>query len=225
MTDYSKNYTNQPYGVIKRMIENSLMDFHVCLPAKIVKYDYETQKADCQPLLKKKYRDGTIKSFPVITAVPVCFPRVSDSYIYLPVKIGDKVLLIFSDYSLDNYLFSGNESEPLDMRFHHLTDAFCIPSGYDFKNPIDDLENADDAVVKNDKVKFILKPDGTFSLKGKDGVDLVEEAYNLADEGNKATVTSKKPKPDAEDPSSQTNPLDNASAFGAIKTKLGKIKT
>jgi len=225
MTDLSKNYTNQPIGVIKRLIDNSLMDLHVSLPAKVVKYDYATQKADVQPLIKKRYRDGTVKSFPTITSVPVCFPRVNNSYVYMPLKKGDKVLVIISDYSLDNYLFGGQEIDPMDLRSHHLSDAFCVLGGYDFHNPIADLANADDLVIKNNVMKITMKPTGKCSIVGTDGVDLVTEAYNLASEGENATVSVVTTPITGTPWSTRHNAsLNNSAAFGAIKTKLAKIK-
>ena len=214
MTDISKNYTTRPHGVIKRMIDNALMDMHVSFPGKVNKYDYTTQKADVQPLIKRRFRDGTVLSYPIITSVPVVFPRVSNSYVYLPIKKGDKVLCVISDHSLDNYLFGGQEIDPMDIRSHHLSDAFCIPGAYDFHNPISDLSNADDLIIKNGDIKITAKPGGTMSIVGTDGVDLVTEADNLAAAGAGATVLT----------ALGIMPLLNQSAWTAIKTKLDKIK-
>jgi hypothetical protein len=223
--DKSKDYTKSLLTLIKRVIDNSLADMHVGFPAKVVKYDYATQKADVQPLLKRKFADGDVVKLPVIVNVPVIFPRVSESYVYLPLKVDDKVWIMIADYSIDNWLSSGSETDPNDVRTHNITDAVCIVGGYDFNHPITDLENDDDVVIKNSESKVVLKPTGKFKIVGDDGVDLVEQAYNLADEGNKATTTVAK-MPISSTPWTQTEAkaLDNAAAFGTIKTALAKIK-
>jgi len=226
MGDDSKKYTDKLHAILERKVKNILMDVHVAMPARVTSYDYTKQKADCKPMIKRRFRDGTSQSIPVIPNVPVVFPRVNNSYVYLPIKVGDNVLLIFSDYSLDNWAFNSEQDlDPQDIRAHNITDAFALAGAYGFNNAISDLANADDLIIKNNDCKITLKPGGTMSVIGKDGVDLVDEAYKLAEAGDAATV-SVVTTPITGTPWSTRHEqsLTNKATFTAIKAALAKIK-
>ena len=225
MGDDSKKYSGSLAAILERKIRNVLMDVHVSMPAKITRYDYEKQQADCKPSIKRRFRDGTSQTLPVIPNVPVVFPRVNNSYVYFPLAVGDNVLLVFSDYSLDNWAFSNQEVDPEDVRAHNITDAFALVGGYDFNHPITDLANADDLIIKNNTVKITVKPNGTMSIVGTDGVDLVDEAHKLAEAGEAATVSVVTTPITGTPWSTRHNAdLNNKSTFTAIKTALAKIK-
>lgn len=216
MGDDSKKYTDRLDALLERKIKNILMDVHVALPGKICSYDYATQKADVKPTIKRRLRDGTSQTIPVIANVPVVFPRFDGGYVYYPVKVDDNVLLIFSDYSLDNWAFNSEQDiDCEDVRTHNITDAFALAGAYGFNNPISGLANDDDFIIKVDKFTITIKPDGKISIKNTDeNVDLVTEAYNLAAAGEAATVTT----------ALGVMPLNNKATWTAIKTALAKIK-
>lgn len=117
--------------LIRTTIDTMLMDLNVCLPAKVVKYNAATQMADVLPMLLVEFLDGTILPMPVIPSVPVVHPKANQgsTYIHVPITVGDNVILIFSQRSLDNWKTQGGPSNPSDPRKHHLTDAFAIPGG------------------------------------------------------------------------------------------------
>jgi len=114
----------------------SSWNMRVSCPAKITKYDSETQMASVQPLLKTFYFDEEneeqiVIPEPIINCVPVIFPwgMLAD----LPV--GHVVLLVFCDRSLDTWLVGGGMTEPIDERSHDLNDAICFPGLLDFGHP------------------------------------------------------------------------------------------
>jgi hypothetical protein len=127
MTVVSQSTPTLP-EVLRAVLESRLADVHTALPAKIVKYDATTRKADVQPLLKREYVDGDIMSMPVISNVPVMFPSGGGAFLSFPVKAGDGCLLIFSERSLDRWLSQNNvgEVETADVRMHDITDAVAI---------------------------------------------------------------------------------------------------
>lgn len=108
-----------------------LADTRVSIPARVERYDSAKQLVDVKPLLKESYRaengEEIIESLPVITNVPVVFPGAGGFRLTFPVAVGDTVLLVFADRSIDSWLDQGGEASPLDERRHHLKDAIAIP--------------------------------------------------------------------------------------------------
>lgn len=126
--------------VVDKALTARLRNTHVALPARIEGYDAATQKARVLPLVKgwKRAPDGTRSAvqLPVISAVPVVFPGAGGFRLTFPVEVGDSVLLVFSDYSLDRWLKEGGAVDPIDERTHNLSDAICIPGLRDFGHPL-----------------------------------------------------------------------------------------
>ena len=101
------------------------------LPAIILSYDADTQLATVQPLIKQIYKDGSTQDLPEVYGVPIWTPRTAYSGLMLPVKKGDKILLIFTMRSLDNLLetdISGyiapEQVDPEDNKFKDY--SFCV---------------------------------------------------------------------------------------------------
>jgi len=134
--------------------QSLMSELHTCLPGRIEKYTQSTQKANVQPLLKKKYKDGTVESLPVLVNVPVVFPRTKSAGITFPISKGDGALLIFCERSTERWLSDGGEVEPGDPRKFDLSDAIAIPGLYSFSDsniatsPSDlEIQNRDGAVA------------------------------------------------------------------------------
>ena len=113
---------------------------HVSIPARVLKYDAAKQSVDVQPAVKDSVyeEDGSRSaiSIPIITAVPVLFPGGGAFRITFPIAVGDFVLLVFSDRSLDLWLKDGGgDVDPVDPRRHALSDAVAIPTIRPFSDP------------------------------------------------------------------------------------------
>lgn len=76
------------------------------MPAVITKYDATAQKASVSILNKKILRDKSTTEYPKINGVPVMMPRTAYAGIQLPVQVGDKVLLIFTQKSIEKLLYT-----------------------------------------------------------------------------------------------------------------------
>lgn len=120
--------------VLRAAVEAGLQDLHTALPAKVEKYDAAKQKVDVKPLLKRNVQldDGTelLEELPVITNVPVVFPRSTGFKLTFPIAAGDHVLLVFIERSIDQFMEKGDDTDPVDFRTHHLADAVAIPGFY-----------------------------------------------------------------------------------------------
>ena len=155
--------------ILRDAIVSQLYDVHVCLPARIEKYVPERQKADCKPLLTRRYSaEQRDTELPVITDVPVQWPAAGGgaAYLHLPLKKGDLGMLVFCERSLDAWLQgSGQIVSPADPRHHHLSDAIFIPGVRPFGAALAGV-SADNAVLQNGQMRVELSPDGKISIEG-----------------------------------------------------------
>lgn len=136
-------------GIIETAVRNGNAEVHVMLPGRVEKYDPKTQKVDVQPMIDR-YQEGadgeTIQeTYPVISGVPMAFPRIGKFVITLPVAVGDLVTLKFCESSIETYqLGTGRNpvSPDLFQRFS-LTDAVAEPGWYPDGKALQstDLEN------------------------------------------------------------------------------------
>ncbi len=158
--------------VIKEAMRTVGDEMRVCLPAKVLSYDHKTQKAKVQPQMRRQYRDGATDEMPPVYEVPVAHPRAGSAIVHMPIKVGDNVMLVFADRSMDKWLVNGETLTPDDERQHHLTDAIAYPGLYPFSDS-ENVANPDDLILKNsegdskmeirltptDQVQFLNKGD------------------------------------------------------------------
>lgn len=153
--------------VIQVMIDSNLIDLHVCLPGKIVKYDSSTQMATIQPSLLKMNENFTVPyPWPPVPKVPIVFPRAvsGQAFIHMPLIPGDDVVMVVSERSLDNWKQTGILTDPADRRKFNISDAFAFPggSGEPFAFEVDD----DKAIeIKNLLSLLQVKPTGEFNFE------------------------------------------------------------
>lgn len=115
--------------VMRLATEKLERTLRVGLPGRIEQFDPVTQLADVKPLLKEVVFDeqGTegTEALPVITNVPVHFSGGGNFAETFPIAVGDSCWLGFADRSLDQWLSRGNDTDPIDLRRHELSDAVC----------------------------------------------------------------------------------------------------
>ena len=147
------------------IIANKIADVNICLPAKIVEYDYTQQRAKVQPSLNQKYNDGEVIELPIVHNVPVMHPSSGGASITFPVNVGDNILLVFSQASLEEWLEDGKQSTPDDPRQNDLTDAIAI-IGLNPFNQISPATNNTDLLIKLNDAEVIFKPTGNIHING-----------------------------------------------------------
>lgn len=160
---------------------------HTCLPGVIITYDYKTQKATVQPSLRKVYQsrdangNNVVQDMPILNGVPVIFPRSGSSSMAFPVNEGDRVLVLVSERSLDQWI-SSNDSQvtPADPRQFHLADAVCLPGLYPFSDPLP-LKNNQDFVINHEGSSVTIKGDGEIDIKTASTVAIGTSTAELLD--------------------------------------------
>lgn len=103
---------------------------HTALPGRIVQYDHKKRRATVAQDISRRMSDGSEMLPPEIYDVPVTWPVTCGGkcMIVAPMAPGDKVLLVFSQRSIEGWK-SGDSSAPSDPRWHDMSDCFAIPAG------------------------------------------------------------------------------------------------
>ena len=119
----SEHMSSQLYNTIFSMLR-------VSLPGIVQSFDPATCTCTIQPAIAGQGVDEKrqIQSapLPLLTDVPVIFPRGGGCTITFPVKAGDECLVVFSDRCIDFWWQNGGVQEPVDPRQHDLSDAFAF---------------------------------------------------------------------------------------------------
>jgi len=136
---------------------------NTCLPGRIETYNVPDQRASVKPLLKKVYIQGEVQALPIITNVPIVFPRTKKSGITFPLVRGDGVLLVFSQRALERWKSSGEDTEPGDPRKFDLSDGIAIPGLFSFKQP-NLASNNNDLEIHHEDQKVTIKKNSDIEL-------------------------------------------------------------
>jgi len=132
--------------IITKIVRAHLAEVHTALPGKVVRYDSAKQLADVQLQVKMSVWDDDQKrvyeEIPILPEVPVGFMRGGGYFCSLPLAVGDFVLVIFSESSMQEWRSTGQLSEPAgDARRHSVGWPFCIPCGYPDTSPLASGDN------------------------------------------------------------------------------------
>ena len=135
----------------------------VAMPASVESYDFKTQKADIKIDMQELYRNETSLDYPVLSGVPVIFPRCGGASITMPIVRGDTCLVMFLDRDSTSWLLGGKNLKPKSMRSHHLSDAVAIMGLSPFTSK-SFARNNTDMLISFDGSFITLKPKGTIDI-------------------------------------------------------------
>jgi hypothetical protein len=173
--------------VLSIALQHLKTTLRVALPGRVESYDPESQKADIQPLIKDSFLDtdgnSVTESLPVVPDVPIVFPRAGGFYLTVPVAVGDHVLLVANDRSIDKFATGdGEETDPIDLRAHDLSDVVAFPGFYPFTKSIADADAENMQLGKEGGATITFKENGDISIvQGSGGsVNLGADAASQA---------------------------------------------
>lgn len=119
---------------------SDVIDLHIALdratafhavPGRVKSYDAAKQTAEIEPMTKVVSRnaddDRIVDTLPVLSGVPVEWPRGGGYFMTMPLVAGDSGLLLFTDTDLGAWRDSGQVSDPGDERRHALGGAVFRP--------------------------------------------------------------------------------------------------
>lgn len=118
--------------VIRKAIDYRSAQLRVALPGQVQSFDPSTKTVVVQPMVDQTLEaddDVITEQVPILTGVPVQFPAGGGYYVSMPIATGDTGLIVFSDFSMDYWLQTGQrEQTPVqDMRAHSPGSAVFIP--------------------------------------------------------------------------------------------------
>lgn len=147
-----------PSEIFKSSVDSLISNIHTSLPAVVISYDPQSNKATVKPALRRNYSTGVVE-LPILENVPVLFP----SNIKFPVLENDYVLLIFCERSIDLWLEVGGEVTPDDTRKYDLSDAIAIPGLQPFSS-FESYENRDFSIEYKGS-SITIKENGDVEIK------------------------------------------------------------
>lgn len=119
--------------LIRDAMDSRANKINTCLPAKVTSYDHTKQTVCVIPSIMRPMPTDTggrtDEPIPELLDVPVAFPRAGDFVMHLPLEPGDYVLLLFSQYGINEFLATGEQHDQQrssDIRQHSLGAAIAI---------------------------------------------------------------------------------------------------
>ncbi len=204
-------YTPTLSEVLAQAVNAKLLNMHTAMPATVEKFDAGSMMIDAQPSLKRKFSNGQVQPLPVVTNIPVLYPRSSKSIVYFPLEKGDSVLLVFCERSIDRWSSSGGLVDPGDSRKFDLSDAIAIPGPYSSAHVFDVADPTKMCVQFGDALVQIAD-DGKMKLglKSNPQVELISLFSQTLDQLAQAQTAN--------------GPLLNAAQFAAFKLLIDQMK-
>ena len=171
---------------IKQGIANRLKDLHTSMPGIIENFDPVTQTASIQPAVKRVFitREGvtetlTPTNLPILTNVPVSFPRGGGFSITFPVVKGDECLITFCERAIDSWHKFGGIRRPNAKRFHHLSDATATVGLSSLPNKVPSYSSTATQIKKDDGSAVIsLNADSSIFITST--ADVTVDCANLS---------------------------------------------
>jgi hypothetical protein len=155
------------------ILNQNMADMFVALPGRVESYNSTEQTASVKPLISHNMQtiDGgeISEEIPVLQNIPVLFQRGGGFFFSFPLKEGDRVLIVFNDRSIDQYMRSADQTtvDPISFEAHGPNGAIAIPG---FFQTSDKLSEED----ANSSDMMIGKADGGMKIRIKDTVINIE---------------------------------------------------
>lgn len=170
------------------------LKINTSIPAIIDEFDAETQTASATPAIKAKFinTEGVVTylPYPKIVNIPLAIQRGAGLLITQPLKKGDVCTLIFSQRSIDNFILTGEISNPYEgsqnitatLRCLDMSDAMCFPGIVTTKTNISNYSN--EAIE-------IRNEEGTTKISvSENGLNFTKDGATITIENGKITINA-----------------------------------
>lgn len=122
------SHTGQMSGRMKQALRNFLMSVDDMLPARVVAYNDQTNRADVQPLVMMGTTDGAKISRQPVRGIPTLRLGGGGFFMRFPLRAGDFGWIKANDRDISLILQSqGGQDWPNTERLHSFSDAVFIP--------------------------------------------------------------------------------------------------
>ena len=159
---------------IQKIIQHTLESVHTSLPARIV--EINEKDVDVQPTVAL-YRAGGNIELPVISNVPIMFPQTSKGGIQWELAVGDTVLLVFSEGSIDSWMAGdGSVVKAQNGGRYQLSDAIAI-AGLSTELNTRKLNQDFGLQIGYEDTTVTIKKNGDVEIGGVGAQKLVNESF------------------------------------------------
>lgn len=140
---------------------------------------------DVKPLVRRSVRatDDTFvrEDMPILRSVRLVTPRTGSWFVHLPIDVGDYVLIVALERDPARAFVTGEVSDPIDRRHHHLAHAVAIPGLFPRTRRLPDELAPSDAMVLGhvDGAQIRVKDDSTIELAGTSPLALANVTAHL----------------------------------------------
>lgn len=130
-------------GAITFTFQKLLQNVNGMLPAQIISYDRETNRAQVQLLINIVGTDGSQYPRPQLAAIPVFIFGGGGFRLSFPLKPGNQGWVMANDRDISNFLNNYSQSPPNTSRVKNFSDGVFFPDVMTGLNTIDndDAEN------------------------------------------------------------------------------------
>jgi phage gp45-like len=177
--------TQSNASLIKNLTKKISNNIRVAMPATIEEYDFTTQKASVQIDIQELFDNETSIDYPVISDVPVMFPRSGGASFTMPVQRGDTCLVIFNDRDITKWLLGSSKEKPNSQRMHDLNDAVILMGLTPFSTK-SLAQNNTDILLTYDGSDIALKPGGQIDINSANSLNI--KSKDIAIECKNTTI-------------------------------------
>ena len=137
-------------------------DINSVMIGQLKSYDSSTNMAEIIPLHTDP---NTQNEYPPLINVPIGFFNIGGYSIKVQPKVGDRFILLFSDYDIENLLINGTKTNKT-KRTHALEDCIALPLSINFLNETNNATQ-DLVIAKNGTSAYAkITNDGGFIFSG-----------------------------------------------------------
>ena len=176
--------------VLHTAIDNALKNTHTAIPGIVIEFDPEEQRITAQVAINRIVSGVPVKIAPLLD-IPIVIPSVGAFHITLPIAVGDECLLIFSERSIDNWFEKGGNQDPIEYRFHDISDGFALIGINSKPNAIQDY-NPTDLQIRNDANSQVitLVDNGDIDIVTDQNVNIQVDGDTTIDAGGDVSIVA-----------------------------------
>lgn len=143
---------NRAVNLLNMITEKLGKDLNVLMLGEIESYDSVANTAKVIPL---HFIPDQGEEYQPLVNVPIGFFSIGGYSIKVQPRAGDKLLILFADYDIDNVLIDGVTKVQKTDRTHSLEDAIVLPLSINFLNKA--FNATQDLIISKDDTESYIK--------------------------------------------------------------------
>lgn len=178
--------------ILKEFLNDQMRNIHTIKPSVVTNVNYSNNTVDVQPLTKTRYEDEVQIVLPVVQDVPllVLSANTGGARITFPVKVGDTVVVLFSDRDIGD-LLSTPGKVPRDsdsLETHPLEGIMALPCF--FTAPTSKTIDSENIIIENGSSYIELEPSGDINIDGPTNINIAAGSDVNIDANGNTNITT-----------------------------------